>query len=127
MSPQPNPAPAPYVPQFDSTLYVTCNGQFCGSINPVYCLDESSVPGLLALLAPLKPTEVHGPPLGSMTGPFAQSGQVPFLLFPNGETPNIEINAGLLANYWNHGYPPTFALSQCLADLENNWGVTAGR
>lgn len=114
-----------YTPVFDNGFFVTFKGMFAAPINPVYCLDEVSVTGLISQLLSFSPTEVHQFPLGAFGpgSPFIQSGLVPYLRFNIQGGGTVDINAGLLANYWNHGYSEEYALSQCIADLKTNWGV----
>jgi hypothetical protein len=100
------PAPTPYAPKFRGDVVVQGYG-YSQPVNPMYCLDESSVSGLIAELkaAGLTAVAFERDPLGRFAGGFSESATVPWLHFSDG----TEINAALLAYAYAHGYPPSYA------------------
>jgi hypothetical protein len=83
-------------------------------VDKIYCLNPDSAKVLAEILAEFSPSVEFKSPLGQFGGAFHEVGLVPFLKFPNG----FEINAGLLANYWNHGWSFETAYNACKADLQ---------
>ena len=135
--------PQDYTPEYSSDLYVkqvlpSSLTVFIAPINPVYCLTEASAQQLIQVLADYKPTVVDDFPIG-LSGPFSESATVPWLVITkNGAT--IKVNAGVIANYYNHAVPapgqPALSAQQvaaiqqyydgrCRADLDSQL-VAAG-
>ena len=101
--------PQDYAPVFDSSFYVyeeTPEGpEFLSAIAPVYCLTLSSAKDLVSVLSsgtpPFTPKIYMDYPKGQLGGPFQQSGKVPWLSITQGAV-TVTMNAGLMANYYNH-------------------------
>ena len=93
-------------------------------VNPVYCLTDDSCKELLALF-PFWQHEVRKQwPLGySFVPGYHASAEVPFIVFTDsiGRTTD-PINAGLLGNYWHHGYTYEFAFQSALQDILQRFG-----
>lgn len=96
-------------------------------VPPIYCLSQNAAQALLADLA----TDL-GAPLAIVQdnpeGPnfsfyvvknfFGVSDKVPFLSMTGASGKKFEVNAGLVANWFNHGYDPAYAHAQAVADLK---------
>ena len=112
MAPIPiSPKKTEFTPAFDASVYVTFNGHFIASYNPIYCLTPVSAEQLKLILADLGAEVLYDYPVGP-TPPFTPSAKVPWLRIKG-----VTVNAGLMANYWNHGYPPDYAEQHCRADI----------
>lgn len=72
-------------------------------VNPAYALSETSALELSVVLKEYGVTVFHSGPFGWLSSwGFAPTRAVPWLQFPDGTI----CNAGLIAWYWSHGYPP---------------------
>ena len=114
-----NPTAAP----FDSTLTVnwagdpstvTNNTPTSSPVNPTYCATSGCAADLAALLSDQGSIQiVEGPPLGAWptANDYSQSGTVPFLQVTGPDGTVVKENAGLLANFFSHGYPANTTLA----------------
>jgi len=91
-------------------------------VNPAYALSESSALELMVVLKDYKPVLFHSGPFGWLSSwGFAPTRAVPWLLFPDGTV----CNAGLLAWYWSHGFPPALVWGFVKLDIDAMLKFTA--
>lgn len=102
--------PQDYTPVFDSSVFIQQklpNGQFIfmAFVSPLYCLTEASAQQLIQVLSSYSPTVYDDYPvtMGPL-GPYSCSAQVPWLSITKGGA-TIKVNAGVIANYYNHITP----------------------
>jgi hypothetical protein len=112
--------PQDYLPNFDASYYkyiMTPDGEESqGAINEIYCLRPKSAQKLVEVLSDNYSLEVYQAfPLGDLGnvlqgGP--NNGKVPWLkitkkgLFSKSlAAATIQVNAGIIANYYNHSVP----------------------
>lgn len=115
---------------FQTTYWVFWFGSIpLYQVPAVYCLSPQKAQELLAELS----TQIKGISLvqDNPEGPFFSNPNasikntagsvptVPFLQLTGASGKTFRENAGLIANWWNHGYDPAFASSMALADLNN--------
>lgn len=104
----PNPTFESYKPVFADDVFIVNETMklmnYPGwqvKVNPSYALSEASALELLEVLKEYRPVLFHSGPFGwSGSGGFKASRLVPWLKFPDGSA----VNAGLIANYWAHGF-----------------------
>jgi len=111
-----------YKPVFQTDVYVvnpfTTNQTIDKKtqVNPAYALSETSALELAAVLKDYGVTIFHSGPFGWFTsGQFTVTRSVPWLQFPNGAI----CNAGLIAWYWSHGFPPNVVMLWVKSDLDS--------
>jgi hypothetical protein len=89
--------------------------------DPLYCLTQSSAEELASLFSAqgLTGSVAMGSPIGYPTvfGDYTSSAQVPWLQFKAGPKVTNWMNAGVQANFFNHGQPYLYAFSNCLMDI----------
>ncbi len=90
-------------------------------VNPAYALSETSALQLSVVLKDYGVTIFHSGPFGwTLSWGFEASRLVPWFAFPDG----TKVNAGLLAWYWSHGYPPELVWLWVRGDIRSmlEWG-----
>lgn len=119
--------PSEYTPEFRTDVTVTMPDGRSSQVNPKYCLTKDNALQLAALLsgrlASMSITVSEGYPGVEdrrFGGGVTQSSKVAWLDFHDAAdgTVGTRANAGLLADYFTHGYPPEYALKCALRDYE---------
>jgi len=114
-----------FKPQFRDDVYIEYS--FGGAptkvqVNPLYCLTDDSTSELVKLLAAFNPQVDTAIPLIS-GGPFHATDVVNIIKFSDGAGHETEWKyAGLIANYWNHGFPEAYALASAINDIIASMG-----
>jgi hypothetical protein len=109
-----------FKPVFSTDVTVFYQGIWKASVNPTYALSENSALELITVLnaydPSLKPVLFHSGPFGwDLSGGFGASREVPWIKLADGTA----FNAGLIADFWNHGYSMNYVHDMMKAEL--NW------
>ena len=110
-----------YVPEYRpeqglGSIKIIAPGGIAGWVEPVpACLTDDSLPGLLAALADLGYYAASFSYWPFYGGSAWFSDMVPWLSLTNAYMNTFYVNAGLFANYWNHGIHPFVGSSEEMA------------
>lgn len=95
-------------------------------VNPVYCLsddpnDPGGVQAFIAMFPQFQATITLDNPLGpGFVG--SSSARVPFIIWGLGGMTTGPMNAGVMADIFNHGYPEAYASGQVVAAVTSQLG-----
>jgi hypothetical protein len=109
-----------FKPVFQTDVSIVYQSIWKGSVNPTYALSENSALELMAILnaydPSLKPVLFHSGPFGwTLSGGFGATKEVPWIKLADGTA----FNAGLIADFWNHGYSMNYVRD--MMKMELNW------
>lgn len=112
--------PETFVPQFDSEVKVYAPNGSSFRVNPKYCATKETADAVRDILSAkgFPSTMFQQGPQGRLFSGWA-SDPVYWLQFQEfGSENGTKINAGLLADYFTHGYPVAYALAGMVREYE---------